>query len=100
VPDKCGRENQNTHFIFGNFFPKVLPFMSKCGKIWYRQAIDDSTVGRIFLRTHTQNMYCLLLFHGNSRYMNAPPRYVIRAIPVLFNEAQTALFKDPVRTAL
>jgi hypothetical protein len=49
-----------------------------------RQAIDGNIIGRMHLHTHTQNMYYLLLFHGNSRYVNAPPCYVIRTLPVLF----------------
>jgi len=32
VSDKSCRENQNTHFVFSNFFPKIVPFMRKCGK--------------------------------------------------------------------
>ena len=32
------RENQNTHFMFTNYFPKIVPFMSKCGKILQRRA--------------------------------------------------------------
>ena len=27
VSDKSCREYQNTHFIFNNFFPKIVPFM-------------------------------------------------------------------------
>jgi len=27
------RENQNTHFMFNNFFPKIGPFMRKYGKV-------------------------------------------------------------------
>jgi len=27
VSDKSYRENQNTHFIFNNFFPYIVPFM-------------------------------------------------------------------------
>jgi len=27
VSDKICRENQNTDFIFDNFFPKIFPFM-------------------------------------------------------------------------
>jgi len=27
VSDKSCRENQNTHFVFSNFFPKIVPFM-------------------------------------------------------------------------
>jgi len=27
VSDKSCRENQNTHFVFNNIFPKIAPFM-------------------------------------------------------------------------
>jgi len=27
VSDKSCRENQNTHFVFSNFLPKIVPFM-------------------------------------------------------------------------
>ena len=27
VSDKSCTENQNTHFVFSNFFPKIVPFM-------------------------------------------------------------------------
>ena len=30
---KICRENQNTHFMFNNFFPKIVPFMRWCRKI-------------------------------------------------------------------
>jgi len=33
VSDKRCTENQNTHFVFSNIFPKIVPFMRKCGKI-------------------------------------------------------------------
>jgi len=32
--DKSYREEQNTHFVFSNLFPKIVPFMRECGKIW------------------------------------------------------------------
>ena len=31
--DKSRRENQNTHFVFKNVFPTIVPFMGQCGKI-------------------------------------------------------------------
>ena len=31
------RENQNTHLTFSNFFPKIVPFMRECRKIWWSQ---------------------------------------------------------------
>jgi len=34
VSDKSCRGNQNTRFMFSSFFPKIVPFMRSCGKIW------------------------------------------------------------------
>jgi hypothetical protein len=31
--DESCTENRNTHFIFHNSLPKILPFMRQCGKI-------------------------------------------------------------------
>ena len=37
--EKCCRQNQNTHLIFSNgFFPKIVPFMRRGGKIWCSRA--------------------------------------------------------------
>jgi hypothetical protein len=33
------------------------------------------------LQSHTQNMYYLLLFHGNNGYAKASQCYVIRSLP-------------------
>jgi hypothetical protein len=33
--DKICRENKNTHFMFNNFFPKIVPFM-RCREIWWK----------------------------------------------------------------
>jgi hypothetical protein len=33
VSDKPYKESQNTYFIYNNFFPEILAFMS--GKMWY-----------------------------------------------------------------
>ena len=37
VSDKRCRENQNTQFMFSNFFPKIVLFIIKCEKIWQSQ---------------------------------------------------------------
>ena len=37
VTDKSCKENQNTCFMFNNFFPKIVPCMRLCGKLWYSQ---------------------------------------------------------------
>jgi hypothetical protein len=40
---------------------------------------------RVHTHTHTQNMYYLLLSHGNNGYANATQCYVIRILPVLLS---------------
>ena len=37
ISEKPSRENQNTHFVFGNWFQKIVPFMRLRGKINYSQ---------------------------------------------------------------
>jgi hypothetical protein len=37
VSGRICRESQEAHFMFNNFFPKIVPFMRQCGKIWYSQ---------------------------------------------------------------
>ena len=71
VSDKSCRENQNTCFIFNNFFLKIVPFMRPCAKILYnrpghRKQYGSSTlhVGYLWLQMQTQNAvntYCF--FH-------------------------------------
>jgi len=34
VLDKICRENENTDFTYQNVFPKIVPFMRSCGRIW------------------------------------------------------------------
>jgi hypothetical protein len=47
VLDKSCRENQNTHFIFNNFFPKILPFMSNVEKFGGARRATNVTKWRI-----------------------------------------------------
>jgi hypothetical protein len=35
--NKSCRENQNVRFTFGDFFPKIVPVMSSCQKMWWSQ---------------------------------------------------------------
>jgi hypothetical protein len=37
VSDRSCTQNRNKHFVFCNFFLKIVPFMRLCGKIWYSQ---------------------------------------------------------------
>ena len=49
VSDKISRENQNSHFMFSNFFfTKILPFEIMWEKYGgFRQATDDNIMLRI-----------------------------------------------------
>jgi len=38
------RENQNTHFVFSEYFPKILPFMRECGKNTKYIVVSAATV--------------------------------------------------------
>jgi hypothetical protein len=65
VSHKSCRQNQNTHFIFGNFLLKIVPFMRKCGekKGRFRQATDDNIIRRMrvacWITMYKQNiLYC------------------------------------------
>jgi len=42
ITDKISKDNQNAHFRFRNFFPKIMPFVRSCGKTWWWPAGDDS----------------------------------------------------------
>jgi len=35
VSDKICRESENKYFVFENIFPKIVPFVRWCGKLWY-----------------------------------------------------------------
>ena len=45
----------------------------------------NMALAHLTLRTHTQNMYYLLLFHCNNCCKNAPHWYVMRTLPVFFD---------------
>ena len=43
--DRSCRENQNTHFMFNNIFPKIVPLGDNVEKYGAaRQATDDNTI--------------------------------------------------------
>jgi len=69
ILDKSCRENQNTHFMFSNFFfPKTVPFMRGCGKLLYSQTghrwlYGSCPLHAVYLRLQTRilricNSYC------------------------------------------
>ena len=62
VSDRC-RENQNTHFMFNNFFFLISPFTRWHGKIlwilaghWWQYGAHKLHDGYLRLQIHTQNM--------------------------------------------
>jgi hypothetical protein len=67
VSDKSCRENQNTHFVFRNYFRKTVPFMRKLGKVLCSGAGHRRQCDNITLQ------------------MNAPQCYVTCTLPVLFH---------------
>ena len=94
---KVVMKNQNTHFVFSNFFflSKIVPFMRKCGKIFksgaghiWQYCACALHAGYIRLQIHTPRLCNYsLLFHYNNGCTNAPPPYVIHTLPVLFTFA-------------
>jgi hypothetical protein len=52
VPDKAFIGIQNTHFMFNTFFPKIVPFMRQCRKIWRCQTGHK--------RQYTEHALCIL----------------------------------------
>jgi hypothetical protein len=90
ISDRSCRENQNTRFLL-----KSCRLWDNVKKKYggSRVATEDNVVRRMLvacwirLLTHTQNMYYLLLFQGNSGYANAPQFCVVRALPVLLKLA-------------
>jgi hypothetical protein len=91
-------------------FPKIVPFMRYCGKMWERGAghrrqynmahalfiLENKGHTHTHTHTQTQNMYYLLFFHGNNGRANAPECNVVRTLPVLFIQCPSVLenFKE------
>jgi len=92
VWDKSCIENQNTHFVFGNFFfSKIVSFVRQCLKIlWcgtghrWQYGACALHVGYLGLQTHTQVVLHSLLVHCNNGFTNALQCYVTCALPVFF----------------
>ena len=83
VSHKICTENQNTRFVFCNFFPKIVPFMRLCWKILFsgtghrwQYSAYALPAGYLRLQTPTQNVQYPVRFHFNNGYRNAPHCYV------------------------
>jgi hypothetical protein len=80
VSDKSCTENQNTHFTSNNVFPKIVPFMRKCGKTWYSPDSPHTTIygaralhaGYLRLQNTHPEHATLIAFHTAA--MAAPTR--------------------------
>jgi hypothetical protein len=89
VSDKSCRKNQNTRFMFNNFFRKSYRLWGNVEKYFRaRQATDDNTAQGfacwISKAVYTHSEYVILIvFHGNNGYVNAPQCCVVRTLPVL-----------------
>ena len=90
VSGKSCRENQNTHFVLNNIFPKIVPFVRHWKntvqpdrpqkKIW-RMGIAR----RIPRTTNTHSEYVILIaFYGKSSFTDVSHCYVIRSFHVVF----------------
>jgi hypothetical protein len=84
--DKSCTENQSTHFIFNNFFQKIVSFMRQFGKYGTaRQGTYCSITRRMHFafwttktkKVHMQNISHLLLSHSDNGYGYAPQSCVI-----------------------
>jgi hypothetical protein len=101
VSDKSSRENQNTHFVLNNLFPKIVPFVCKWGKTFqcershtWQYGTCAFHAGYLRLHTHTQNMQDSLHFYCDNGSANSHQRYIMRTMPTLFN------FKASVNSGL
>jgi len=91
-------DNTKRNFMFGNFFPKIMPFM-RIGKIWYIQTgyswqynTAHAFACWITKATNTHSEYVILnTFQSHSGYANAPQCYVVRKLPALLS-LQTRIF--------
>jgi hypothetical protein len=89
VSDKRFRGNQYTHLVFNFFFSRKSCLYEMRWKNTVERGRPEMTIWRIVCRitkatnTHTQNTYCVLLFHCSNGCTNAPQCYIIHTLPVL-----------------
>jgi len=72
---KICRKNQNTYFVFNNLFPKIVPFVRKCGKIWEsrRDGMKLSMLDSSGYRNTFRICNNFFLFQRKNGYANASP---------------------------
>jgi hypothetical protein len=99
ISAKNCRENENTHFMFNDFFPKIVP----CMKMWKKygmagQATYDDIIRHMYTAcwitnaTDTHSEYVIIIASPRQQwYANAHPCYVVRTLPVLINSLKQDL---------
>jgi hypothetical protein len=75
--NKSYRENQNTHFVFSNFLPKIVPSVRYCRKSCW------SSTGLMQTHSHTHTCVILIPFPRQQLFVNAPGFYVLRTLSFL-----------------
>ena len=79
------RENDSTRFVLDNSFPKTVPFMRWCWKIWWSQRGHVWQYGgalvagliRLHARRYTPAPRALTPFHPHARACRRTQKYVI-----------------------
>jgi hypothetical protein len=74
ISNESCTENRNTHFVFSNVFQKIVPFMRKCGKIWWSHrgcrwqygGALHAEVARLHERKHTPHPHTHTNTHRNA----------------------------------
>jgi hypothetical protein len=82
ILNKTSKKNQNTHFMFNNFFPenRLWDNIEKYGTAG--EATGDSIIWHM-LQTHSEYL-TLTSFHGKDGFANAPHCNVTRDFPLLY----------------
>jgi len=91
VSDKSCRDNQNTHFVFNDVFPKKLAVY----QIMWENIVESGRPQMAIWRmrfvcwipkatnTHPGYVILILLFHCSCYYTNTPRCYVTRTLSVM-----------------
>jgi len=106
VSDKTCRENQNTNFVFRNFFFRKLCCLWENMEKYCRAGRPQMTilygastlhVGKLRLQTHSLNLQDVLLLHSDNSFTNAPQNYVYTYIVCLFGFIRMSTRKNSCR---
>jgi hypothetical protein len=100
ISHKNCRENQNTHFVLSNFFPKILPFGDNVGKNVVQPDRPQLTIWRMgfacrITKTADPHWEYVILISFLQQYWLSERASVLRYtnIPVLFSLLGTSGFE-------